>query len=135
LTEPTPFLKWAGGKRQLLKELIHHSPTKFNEYYEPFLGCGANKVQKVLHEREDQDGKKISVEAIGIAYWKKGIFKQDAPIMLKEEFGRIRRFYKLINRVLLHLFLQGFGTFGERNEKLVDCSSELRVTNKLADVP
>ncbi len=44
------------------------------------------KIQKVLHEREDETGKKSSVEAIRIAYWKNGKFKQDAPIMLKEEF-------------------------------------------------
>jgi hypothetical protein len=44
------------------------------------------KVQKILHEREDQNGNKTSVEAIRIAYWKNGKFKQDAPIMLKEEF-------------------------------------------------
>lgn len=44
------------------------------------------KVQKLLHEREDGNGKKTSVEAIRIAYWKNGKFKQDAPIMLKEEF-------------------------------------------------
>jgi hypothetical protein len=43
------------------------------------------KIQKILHEREDQDGKKNFVEAIRIAYWKNGKFKQDAPIMLKEE--------------------------------------------------
>ncbi len=43
------------------------------------------KIQKILHEREDEKGTKNSVEAIRIAYWKNGKFKQDAPIMLKEE--------------------------------------------------
>ncbi len=41
MTEPKPFVKWAGGKRQLLNDLIRYSPTKFDEYYEPFLGGGA----------------------------------------------------------------------------------------------
>ncbi|MDO8690523.1 MAG: DNA adenine methylase, partial [Dehalococcoidia bacterium] len=36
-----PFLKWVGGKRQLLPELLKHVPTKFGDYYEPFLGGGA----------------------------------------------------------------------------------------------
>ena len=36
-----PFLKWAGGKRQLLKEIEKYIPTKFSTYYEPFLGGGA----------------------------------------------------------------------------------------------
>lgn len=36
-----PFLKWAGGKRQLLPELLKRVPRDFNHYYEPFLGGGA----------------------------------------------------------------------------------------------
>ena len=35
-----PFVKWAGGKRQLLPELKKRIP-KFTTYYEPFLGGGA----------------------------------------------------------------------------------------------
>lgn len=38
---PGPFLKWVGGKRQLLPELLKRVPTKINTYYEPFLGGGA----------------------------------------------------------------------------------------------
>ena len=37
----TPFVKWAGGKRQLLTELCSHIPSKFGTYYEPFVGGGA----------------------------------------------------------------------------------------------
>ncbi len=36
-----PFLKWAGGKQQLLSRLIPRCPSSFNAYYEPFLGSGA----------------------------------------------------------------------------------------------
>lgn len=36
-----PFLKWAGGKRQLLPELRRFYPPKFGTYHEPFLGSGA----------------------------------------------------------------------------------------------
>jgi DNA adenine methylase len=36
-----PFLKWAGGKRQLLPELLSRVPRSFNDYIEPFLGSGA----------------------------------------------------------------------------------------------
>lgn len=36
-----PFIKWAGGKRQLLNALTARMPKKFNNYYEPFLGGGA----------------------------------------------------------------------------------------------
>jgi DNA adenine methylase len=36
-----PFLKWAGGKRQLLDELRRFVPPEFGVYHEPFLGSGA----------------------------------------------------------------------------------------------
>ena len=36
-----PFLKWAGGKRQLLPFIRKYLPKNFNIYFEPFLGAGA----------------------------------------------------------------------------------------------
>lgn len=36
-----PFLKWAGGKRQLLPILTSFIPKKYDTYYEPFVGAGA----------------------------------------------------------------------------------------------
>jgi DNA adenine methylase len=38
-----PFLKWVGGKRQLLPHLVRHAPhpSEVGTYYEPFLGGGA----------------------------------------------------------------------------------------------
>lgn len=36
-----PFVKWVGGKRQLLPELIQRVPSEYGTYFEPFLGGGA----------------------------------------------------------------------------------------------
>ena len=36
-----PFLKWAGGKRQLLPQLRRFYPRTFERYIEPFFGSGA----------------------------------------------------------------------------------------------
>jgi DNA adenine methylase len=36
-----PFLKWAGGKRQLVPEIRKYIPHKFKLYFEPFVGAGA----------------------------------------------------------------------------------------------
>ena len=36
-----PFLKWAGGKGQLLRQYEPFFPLKFNNYLEPFVGGGA----------------------------------------------------------------------------------------------
>lgn len=37
----SPFIKWLGGKKQLVPQIIQMAPTKFNNYYEPFVGSGA----------------------------------------------------------------------------------------------
>lgn len=39
--EARPFLKWAGGKRQLLPVLRQYYPDPIQGYLEPFLGSGA----------------------------------------------------------------------------------------------
>lgn len=36
-----PFVKWAGGKRQLLDKILERMPQSYNNYFEPFIGGGA----------------------------------------------------------------------------------------------
>src|SRR5690625_3243036 len=37
----SPIVKWVGGKRQLLPEIIKRTPNTFSYYAEPFVGGGA----------------------------------------------------------------------------------------------
>ena len=41
VSEPGPFLKWAGGKQQLLAQLEPLFPAAIRDYYEPFVGSAA----------------------------------------------------------------------------------------------
>lgn len=36
-----PFIKWLGGKRQLMEEIVSNFPETYNHYFEPFIGGGA----------------------------------------------------------------------------------------------
>lgn len=36
-----PFIKWVGGKRGLLSQILPHINKKFTNYFEPFMGGGA----------------------------------------------------------------------------------------------
>jgi DNA adenine methylase len=41
ISDAKPFVKWVGGKRQLMQELENNFPNQFGTYHEPFLGGGA----------------------------------------------------------------------------------------------
>jgi DNA adenine methylase len=51
LTVLRPFVKWAGGKRQLLNQLGKRVPDTIDTYYEPFVGGGALLVNLQKEER------------------------------------------------------------------------------------
>ncbi len=38
---PQPFVKWVGGKRQLIPIIKEYMPKNYKAYYEPFVGGGA----------------------------------------------------------------------------------------------
>ena len=38
---PRPFLRWAGSKQRLLRQIVPRLPVRFGTYLEPFLGAGS----------------------------------------------------------------------------------------------
>jgi DNA adenine methylase len=70
VSEPTvlsparPFVKWAGGKRQLLPDLLSRIPQSFRHYHEPFVGGGA--LFFALCEQRRLDGKAVRLTDINV---------------------------------------------------------------------
>lgn len=58
-----PFVKWAGGKTQLLETIEKHLPDHYNRYFEPFVGGGALlfKLQPKSFSINDMNEELVSV--------------------------------------------------------------------------
>lgn len=41
MAKPKPFVKWVGGKRQIIERIKEYAPKEFGTYFEPFVGGGA----------------------------------------------------------------------------------------------
>jgi DNA adenine methylase len=66
LVTPKPFVKWAGGKRQLIPILNENLPKTMGTYFEPFLGGGA----LLFHILKERDGQKWEfLTLIQILFW------------------------------------------------------------------
>lgn len=59
---PRPFVKWVGGKTQLLAELFRMLPESFRDYHEPFMGGGA--VFFGLSRHGVLDGRRVSLSDV-----------------------------------------------------------------------
>ncbi|HHD81465.1 MAG TPA: DNA adenine methylase [Campylobacterales bacterium] len=57
LKKAQPFIKWVGGKRGLLSQIIPLLPKNFNNYFEPFVGGGALFFE--LYAQGKLDGKNV----------------------------------------------------------------------------
>ena len=58
-----PIVKWAGGKRQLMENIIKLMPENYNKYYEPFIGGGALLFELMPEEATIND---INTELMSI---------------------------------------------------------------------
>jgi DNA adenine methylase len=49
--DPKPFLKWVGGKTQIIEHIIDKIPIEINNYRELFLGGGSVLLAVLVHQR------------------------------------------------------------------------------------
>jgi DNA adenine methylase Dam len=115
-----PFLKWAGGKTQLLDRIDSVLPSSFNRYFEPFLGGGAlffflSSVKNLLMEPWLSDINTDLIEAyIAIKFNVEEVI--EILTKYKTDYERDpRRFYSLLRDE----FNSGTGTKTERAAKFI----------------
>ena len=100
-----PFLKWAGGKRQLLPQLRRFYPERFTKYHEPFLGGGAVFFDLTSQNRIHARGARLSdANADLIGCWQQLRDDPEDVIAQLQELGARRQrapeehYYEVRNR-------------------------------------
>lgn len=82
IQSPTPFVKWVGGKRQLIGELTKRLPASFERYCEPFIGGGALMWSLVA-----RDGLKVFISDSNAELINLYRVVRDTPDLLLETLG------------------------------------------------
>lgn len=136
MTKAKPFLKWAGGKSRLSKQITEFFPKDFDRYFEPFLGSGAiyfaispqegilNDLNKYLigtYEiiRDDPNGLIKKLKKIDRAYHKLSSLeaKSDYYYDSRSRYNKIK--VNSIDKAALFIFLNkaGFNGMYRENSK------------------
>lgn len=92
----TPFVKWVGGKRQLLPELLKRVPKNFNCYFEPFVGGGALLFALQPQKAYVSDLNEELINTYSVVKTKYKILKEYLLLM---EYGHSESFYKQISSI------------------------------------
>lgn len=126
--EAKPIVKWAGGKRQLLSELLPRVPDSFEKYFEPFVGGGAlylslwnqgrisgkvflndaNAELINLYRVVQKSPEKVSDALFGEPFEN----TRERYLLNRKRFNEIRDSKKTFERAVLFLYLNRFGYNG-----------------------
>ena len=94
----TPVLKWAGGKTQLLERITENMPSKYNKYYEPFIGgaavlFGVSPLQAVISDINEQLVNLYTQLKFAVHSVIDKVNKMDSTPCTKEYYYDIRKVY------------------------------------------
>ena len=86
-----PFIKWVGGKTQILPEVLALFPKDINNYYEPFLGGGSVLLGLLTSQKAGQIKITGEIYASDLNQTLIGLFKnvQTQPVELIKSIKRI----------------------------------------------
>ena len=103
-----PFIKWVGGKTQMIDKIVEKIPSEMENYHELFLGGGSVLLAVLSLQREN----KITI--------KNKVFAYDFNPALINTFRQIKINYKNVIRDILPLINEFGGiavnTFGKRGK-------------------
>lgn len=95
MSKATPFVKWAGGKRQIMNHLLEHKPKKFKHYYEPFVGGGALLLELApIHATINDSNKELIY--VYKCLRNKRLFKKFYEVCKEHEVNHSEEYYYLV---------------------------------------
>ena len=101
-----PFLKWIGGKTQIIDSIVKRIPKEMNNYHELFLGGGSVLLAVLSLQKEDKIIIKDKIYAYDINYDLINLYKHIQNYQ-KELYSYIKVLIDgiLISRILTHTFI------------------------------
>lgn len=113
MSSPRPFIKWVGGKTQLLPELVRRVPPKCDRYFEPFLGGGA-----LFFNRQPRDAVLTDINADLIGLYQ--VIRDDVEALIADMGRHVydKDYYYAIRRIDR---TRDYGTWGpvQRASRLI----------------
>ena len=99
-----PFLKWVGGKTQILDTILHKIPKEFDNYHEPFVG-GGSVLLAVLSMKERGDIKiKVHIYAYDLNKGLINVYKhiQNEKTNLFKKINKYKKEYDKIDGIIIN---------------------------------